>query len=56
MAEGTEYINHVNIPALQDCAECLEAEVFLHRLPGSFVAPDTALLLVGSSAACFAFR
>lgn len=49
-AEDTGYIQHVDMQALQDCAEDFEGEVFLHRLPGSFVAPGTPLLIAGTSA------
>ncbi|RDC68006.1 DUF2254 domain-containing protein [Rhodovulum sp. 12E13] len=48
-AEDTGYIQHVDMQALQDCGESLETDVFLHRLPGSFVAPGTPLLSVKTS-------
>jgi uncharacterized membrane protein len=49
VAADTGYIQHIDMQALQDCAEDLKAEVFLHRLPGSFVATGTQLLLARAS-------
>ena len=46
VAEATGYIQHVDMKALQDCAENLSGEVVLHRLPGSFVSPGAPLLMV----------
>jgi uncharacterized membrane protein len=48
-ARDTGYVQHVDMQALQDCAESLETEVFLHLLPGSFVAPGTPVLSAGRS-------
>lgn len=48
-AENTGYIQHVDMQALQKCGESLGADVFLHHLPGSFVAPGTPLLSVRSA-------
>jgi uncharacterized membrane protein len=50
LAEDTGYIQHVDMRALQNCAERLEATLFLHLLPGSFVAPGTPLLSVDRAA------
>ncbi len=49
-AKATGYIQHVDMRALQDCAESFKTELFLHRLPGSFVAPETPLLSAASPA------
>ncbi|MCF3974706.1 DUF2254 domain-containing protein [Paracoccus salsus] len=46
LANDAGYIQHVDMNALQDCAESLEATVILRHLPGVFVAPGTPLLSV----------
>lgn len=45
-ASKVGYVQHVDMQALQDCAEDIKGKVFLLRLPGSFVAPGMPLLSV----------
>jgi len=50
LAQNTGNIEHVDMQALQNCAEQLDAKLFIHCLPGAFVAPGTPLLSVHASA------
>ena len=48
LASDTGNIQHIDMQALQDCADSLDARIFLHRLPGSFVAPGVPLMSVSA--------
>lgn len=43
---NTGYVQHIDMRALQNLAEDLNARLFVQRLPGSFVAPGARLLSV----------
>ena len=43
----TGYVRHIDMQALQDCAEDLGAHVYVHRLPGAFVSLGEPLLFAG---------
>lgn len=47
----TGYIQHIDMPALQDCAEELDERLFVRRLPGKFVAHGEPLLSVETTKA-----
>lgn len=53
------YVEHVDTGALRDLAQEAGCDILLHALPGSFVAPDTALASLGAAldaeAVCRAF-
>lgn len=42
----TGYVQHIDMQALSNCAKALDALVWVHALPGSFVHPTTILLSV----------
>ncbi|NCO22215.1 MAG: DUF2254 domain-containing protein [Rhodobacterales bacterium] len=46
VANETGYVQHIDMQALQDCAEDAGSRIFLHCLPGRFVAPEQPLLYV----------
>ncbi len=48
-ATDTGYIQHVDMQALQGCAESFDGRIFMLRLPGSFVAPGVPLLSVSGA-------
>ncbi|MCB1746630.1 MAG: DUF2254 domain-containing protein [Gammaproteobacteria bacterium] len=49
-ADAVGYVQHVDVPALADCAERFAAEFHLAALPGSFVHHTAALLHVAGAA------
>jgi len=46
LSKQTGYIENIDMRALQDCAEDLDARLFVHQLPGALVAPGVALVSV----------
>ncbi|MBC7152776.1 MAG: DUF2254 domain-containing protein [Rhizobium sp.] len=47
-APVTGYVQHVDMKALQGRAEAIDAQLFLHRMPGAFVAVGEPLLSAAS--------
>lgn len=45
-SEQTGFVQHVDMAALQDCAESFNARIYLQRLPGSFIHRGEALARV----------
>lgn len=45
-AEKTGYVQHIDMQAMQECAEKVDATVFLDCLPGAFVAAGEPLLFI----------
>lgn len=45
-AKEAGYVQHVDMQALQDCAQTADGQLFLQSLPGSFVAPGTVLACI----------
>lgn len=47
-SRATGYVQHIDMKALQDCAEAIGASVYLSCLPGTFVAVSEPILQVGT--------
>ncbi len=47
-SRATGYVQHIDMQALQDCAEKIGAPVYLSCLPGTFVAVSEPILQVGT--------
>ncbi|OZB20425.1 MAG: hypothetical protein B7X55_00475 [Rhodobacterales bacterium 34-62-10] len=44
----TGYVQHIDMPTIQDCAKTLEAQVYLNALPGRFVVKGAPLMWVST--------
>ncbi len=45
----TGYIQHIDMQALQDCADKIGTQIYVRRLPGSFVSSGEIILSVGAT-------
>ena len=50
LSDTVGYLQHIDIAALQDCAECIEGRIRLAVLPGTLVSPVRALGYVSEDA------
>lgn len=51
LAKETGYVQHIDMQALQDCAEKADAQVSVNRLPGTFVSHGQRLLHITGATA-----